>query len=263
MVTKGIITALDKSSNKCTVRVPLFEIAGNEYQNQIDAIFAIPPGVFNGYNVDDVVLIAFENSNIGRGVVIGKLYLGAKEETNTSFSGAVQCNDLTVTNKAILPADTQITFDIDNSVVQNGAIALSSYNSISDIISNIRNLNQEILKLANGELDTYNVNESRIGTWVDGRHIFRKTIMFDFEAEEIGQTKNANWSAEIPITTKNIFSVSLIDNRSIIETSNEKIEASRNITLDKNTMKIKVSGKTGDYTLTTGYFTIEYIKNNV
>ena len=76
MVTKGIITSIDFNGNTCKVRIPFFETAGNDPIIS-DAIISNTPGVYNGYKVDDVVLVAFEDGLMNNPVVIGKLYLGA------------------------------------------------------------------------------------------------------------------------------------------------------------------------------------------
>ena len=63
MVTKGIITSIDFLSNTCNVRIPLFEDAGTRNDVELQAIFSIQPGQFNGYKINDVVLQFVECNN--------------------------------------------------------------------------------------------------------------------------------------------------------------------------------------------------------
>ena len=115
MLTKGIIQQIDASSNKCIVRMPIFEIAGNEYTNEAEATLSIPPGMFGGFKVNDVVIVGFEDNLAGTPIILGKLYLGALEESATN-RGAIQCDTLLVEKSATLPADTKILFDKPNSI---------------------------------------------------------------------------------------------------------------------------------------------------
>jgi len=54
MVTKGIIKTLDLTGNTCTVRLPLFETAGNDHIIGT-ATISNTPGSYNGYKEGDVV----------------------------------------------------------------------------------------------------------------------------------------------------------------------------------------------------------------
>ena len=73
MITKGIITAIDFKGNTCTVRMPLFENAGND-QITGTATISNTPGSYNGYKVNDVVLVGFEDGQMDKPVILGKLY---------------------------------------------------------------------------------------------------------------------------------------------------------------------------------------------
>ena len=102
MVTKGIITSIDFNGNTCQVRIPLFETAGNDPIIST-AIVSNTPGSYNGYKVDDVVLVAFEDGKMETPVVIGKLYLGAEKE-KADPRGSLNTESLVAAKTAAVPA---------------------------------------------------------------------------------------------------------------------------------------------------------------
>lgn len=128
MVVKGIITAIDILTNKCTVELPIFKTVGSD-DISAEAIFAIPPGTYNGYDVGDIVIVDFENNKMSKPVILGKLYTNTTAESNSK--GALLCNSLSVSNSASLPGNTQLIFKDD---LLN---TYSKYTSIVDIINAI------------------------------------------------------------------------------------------------------------------------------
>ena len=138
MVTKGIITAINYNSNTCDVRMPLFENANNASEIVASAIFAITPGTANGYKINDVVLVAFEDEQYNKPIVIGKLFLGANAEL-ASARGAINCENLKVVGTADLPLTTKLSFD----GLTEGVVAVdqsfASYKTVADIITAIQN----------------------------------------------------------------------------------------------------------------------------
>lgn len=98
MVTKAEIQSIDFNSNICQVRIPIFEDrTGNKVVCK--ATFAIPPGVYNGFQVGDVVYVAFEDGHISTPVVIGKLFLGTAAEAS-NLGGAINCSSFTLTKES-------------------------------------------------------------------------------------------------------------------------------------------------------------------
>lgn len=137
MLTKGIITSINLTANTCAVRIPSFETAGTKtdmiYE---DAIFAVPPGHYNGYKVGDIVLVGFELTERNNPVIIGKLYLGANKE-NAEHRGASKIADLQVQNSATLPLSTNL---ISTTVQQiKNAKSDFKYNTILDIVKEVAN----------------------------------------------------------------------------------------------------------------------------
>ena len=108
MLTQGEIRSIEYESNTCTVRIPIFETVQMDSQVVIPARFAVPPGVFNGYSVGDVVWLGFELEAPEYPVVLGRIYQGARMDKGKS-NGVIQANSLRVTGvaaNATLPKNT-------------------------------------------------------------------------------------------------------------------------------------------------------------
>ena len=158
MVTKGIITSIDFNGNTCKVRIPLFETAGNDPIIH-DAIISNTPGMYNGYKVSDVVLVAFEDGQMELPVVVGKLYLGAEKEKQDP-RGSLNTETLTATKTASVPSDTKLTFDTDKNLPNT----MNPYASISSVANNLNKLNTDVTYL-----DAFTENQFRsIITDADG-----------------------------------------------------------------------------------------------
>lgn len=144
MVTKGIIKTIDFTSNTCTVRLPLFETAGNVTEMTIPATFSITPGIYNSYKEGDVVEVAFDNGELQNPVVVGKLYLGTNKESQ-EYRGSANFSDLTVKNSVTLPIDTKFSVDPGNNTIEKVKGGNNSIKSVNDIIYNIQDLNKKIV----------------------------------------------------------------------------------------------------------------------
>lgn len=138
MITKGIIKTIDYNNNSCKVRIPLYETPVSAEEAVFPAVFLNRPGMYNGYNEGDIVFVGFENDSIDEPIILGKLYLGASKEEAVSKKGGFTAANLHITEKAILPLDTQLAFDDSSkkeAKVKNG---LSSYKSLIDIINSLQ-----------------------------------------------------------------------------------------------------------------------------
>jgi hypothetical protein len=91
------------------VRMPLFETAANPNPVVAEALINIPPGMFNSYQVDDVVLISFEESAIEKPIVLGKLFRGADVENSIRGGGGI-FDTLMVRSSAKIPSSTLYDF---------------------------------------------------------------------------------------------------------------------------------------------------------
>ena len=143
MVVKGIIQDIDFNSNNCKVRLPFFENAGNKNEIVVNAVFANNPGVYNGYKVDDVVFVDFENNDFDQAVVTGKLYLGADVESK-SARGAFNISALTVDGSATIPITTKLSFPGNNETTVGVENDLTTYKSIEDIARNLQKQETQI-----------------------------------------------------------------------------------------------------------------------
>lgn len=111
MVTKAYIINKEQDSNKYIVRIPIFEKPGmtsdtsNLSRTLFSATLAHEPSVLDVYSSGDCVFVGFENNELNRPVILGKLY--TKDENQDSM-GLSNNKVLIVSDKASLPADTTI-----------------------------------------------------------------------------------------------------------------------------------------------------------
>ena len=76
MITKAIIVETPlNNSNKFKIQIPTLVKANSNKDNFIlDATLCYQPGVILGYNIGDVVFVAFEDNYIEKPIILGKLY---------------------------------------------------------------------------------------------------------------------------------------------------------------------------------------------
>lgn len=94
MLTRAIITALDLEKNKVQVRIPFFE--GNykkgilpqleTYTTNWASIMYLP-GLEVDYRVGDIVIVGFEDNNIGKPLVLGFLKLTNSDPEESRLYG--------------------------------------------------------------------------------------------------------------------------------------------------------------------------------
>ena len=145
MITLGTIISIDNASNFCQVRLPTLEGVGNITTTTLTATQMLPPGISAGYEVGDVVFVAFVDNSLGRPVVLGQLYKGPNKGTKIDGIGrdndnslgeaaTMACGELTVSGKAILPLDTTIVGSRENY-------------TLNDLISDIKDLKERMDKV--------------------------------------------------------------------------------------------------------------------
>ena len=108
MVTKGIIKKLcTLQDNHFTVYVPLLKKANSPIETAyLQATLVSIPGIDDSLNVGDVVYVAFEDGQVNRLVILGKLYSGRLDKKDITTT--VTSKTLTVTEKAKLPQNVSI-----------------------------------------------------------------------------------------------------------------------------------------------------------
>ena len=105
MITKGIIRSINKAGNRCIVSMPLFENASSAAPVEAEALVSITPGFYNNLFVGDIVFIGFEENALEKPIIIGKLYKGTADESQTD-GGAGILDTLRVYTTASIPAAT-------------------------------------------------------------------------------------------------------------------------------------------------------------
>lgn len=155
MITKGIIKAIDYNTNVCTVRIPLFEGAGNPDEITAEAIISTTPGVANCYKEQDVVLLSFEENSYNKPIVLGKLYLGANNE---DARGAINCESLQVKGSVSLPLTTKLTFDGLKDTYAGVDGDYTSYKTLEDVVNALQKQSNDISEhgTALGQMVTLN-----------------------------------------------------------------------------------------------------------
>lgn len=144
MVTKGIIKSIDIKGNTCIIRIPSFETAGdNEFI--ATATVSNTPGSYNGYKVNDVVWVAFEDNQFECPVIIGKLYLGIDAE-KADPRGTLNVEDSKVSRSAEIPFDTKLGNDIETNMPKT----LAPFTSLSNIAGT---LSQAEMNIAQNDRD--------------------------------------------------------------------------------------------------------------
>lgn len=104
LVTKAYITELpEEDSNIYHVRIPVME-DNTESEAVFEAILSHSPGIYKGIEVDDCVIVTFEDDKYDMAIILGKLYTEIPD--NEMAFG--QFNQLEVTGSAVLPEDTKI-----------------------------------------------------------------------------------------------------------------------------------------------------------
>ena len=153
MTVKGIIQNINFNSNTCSVRLPYFENAGNTSEVVVNAVFSNTPGSYNGYKVGDVVFVEFENEDFDQAVVVGKLYLGAKEES-ANGRGAFNVSALTVNGTATIPITTKLSYPGNSETTVNVKNDLNTYKSIEDIARGLQKQETQIGSINAQLIDT-------------------------------------------------------------------------------------------------------------
>lgn len=104
MLMKALIKQLpDIGSNIFKVRVPYLE-DNTKTEIVLNATYCITPGIYDGLSVDDCVFIDFEEDQLEKPVILGKLYINSMEQANTK----IVTNNLNVTESVTLPDSTKI-----------------------------------------------------------------------------------------------------------------------------------------------------------
>lgn len=146
MVTKAIIQSIDSNSNKCTVRIPLFETAANPNPVEAKALINIAPGLFNNLQAGDIVIIAFEENKMECPIVLGKLFINVDTEDNINGGSGI-FNTIKVRSEATIPASTVYSFP---NIIKNDYVRMNTPKKMADYLKWLENFTKNIVgKLTN------------------------------------------------------------------------------------------------------------------
>lgn len=251
MLVKGIIKSIDYNSNDCTVRIPTFETASQQEEVTMNAIFSIVPGVYNNYKVDDIVWIDFENNISEQAVIVGKLYVDAKEEKG-SFRGALSVENLEVSKNAVLPTSTRLSWDAKDEKVVGVDGDFSTYKTVGDILKRVKTTEDS---LSDAKIQIINDGE-RLGARVS--KVEEDNIRQDAELIVQSDEINARVTKESPDEYKG-FGWSMDENGIVFESALGKTDESGEYVEDRTkVLKIDANGAT-----VTGKLTVEDKEDNI
>lgn len=124
MLTRGYVVDVDYNSAKLKVRIPILNSVATDKNCTPDdqlmkASYLEIPGVNVQYKVGDVVVIGFENNQLGSPIVLGHLKLSEGSTKNQGARVSAEFNDLNVNNTAILPTSFQFRRSQDTVAVMS------------------------------------------------------------------------------------------------------------------------------------------------
>jgi hypothetical protein len=128
MILIAQIKSIDLNKGTCKVHIPQFDLPNSTAPAILEAYICTLPGIYNGYNVDDSVWVAFEKNLLDNPVILG--HLGAPAICDSAAGGAIVGKNLTISERVLLPKDVE--FDT----------AETDFNSIAKIIAKLKSLTE-------------------------------------------------------------------------------------------------------------------------
>lgn len=151
MVTKGVIRSINSLGNRCVVRMPLFETASSSAPVEAEAVVSITPGFYSNLEINDVVIVAFEENALEKPVIIGKLFKGALKESETP-GGMGILDTLNVRTAATVPCTTLFKYPATS---QTAYQDLNTPKKIADYIFWLERLFKRLFKQLEGHFKCF------------------------------------------------------------------------------------------------------------
>lgn len=153
MILIAQIKSIDLNKGTCKVHIPQFDLPNSTAPAILEAYICTLPGIYNGYNVDDSVWVAFEKNLLDNPVILG--HLGAPAICDSAAGGAIVGKNLTISEKVLLPKDVEFN------------TAETDFNSIAKIIAKLKSLTENTG--STGDLPTTLVELQNTLTALDAR----------------------------------------------------------------------------------------------
>lgn len=109
ILTKAIIKQTYNDDNHYLVYIPLLRKANDSEESAtLQATCIFTNGLYNTYNVDDVVYVGFEDGEFDRPVIVGSLFLNPATTDNVNINTLIDGRVLHISDKAELPINTKL-----------------------------------------------------------------------------------------------------------------------------------------------------------
>lgn len=149
MITKGKIlsTPVNKLDNTFLVEIYLFKSAGDlPLNSKLDAskqtaTLCISAGLDNNYRIGDIVYVAFEDNELSKPVIIGKLFTNIDANGNERKHkpvGAADLESLTVSKATNLPLDTVFESDTDKITAEKLLTQIREISNLQNQVSQLK-----------------------------------------------------------------------------------------------------------------------------
>lgn len=177
MLVKGIIETIDNSGYSAKVRVPIYnklqtDLDGTPTKDLDTAAIASLPGISPGYKVGDVVIVDYENDDVGTPIITGLLHC----ENQSSSTSDINCNTLNVNINYALPnASNEPVGNTTNSSAITAGASSESTIDLNNKINTILAMRDKMYPVGAIYLSVNSANPCTIfgGTWQQSANPFQ------------------------------------------------------------------------------------------
>lgn len=176
MLVKGIIETIDNDGYSAQVRVPIYnklktDLDGTPTKDLDTAAIASLPGVSPGYKIGDVVIVDYENDDIGNPIITGMLHCENQEGSTSD----INCNTLKVNINYSLPDESSSTTSTSSYTNVSSGSNIDLNNKINTLLS----MQDKMYPIGSIYLSVNQINPSTIfgGEWQQAANPFQ--IKFD------------------------------------------------------------------------------------